>query len=126
MPTKEYYQEHKDYYKQYTKTDAYKKKQAVWDKRKQLIHTAYLAEIKLSIGCQRCGYKEDACALDFEHIDPSTKKYQLAKMSNFSRQKVKQELEKCIVLCSNCHRIVTLRPEKRKEFYGQLYEQERE
>lgn len=55
-------------------------------------------------GCILCGENEIAC-LDFHHIDPETKEYsvsQLLRTGSFSR--AASEIEKCIVLCANCHR----------------------
>lgn len=58
--------------------------------------------------CQKCDYDKCIGALEFHHIDPSQKDFQLSKYKNTSWEKtqdiVKQELDKCIVLCANCHR----------------------
>lgn len=40
---------------------------------------------------------------DFHHIDPTQKDFTIAKTSK-SLKKLKSELDKCIVLCANCHR----------------------
>jgi formate-dependent nitrite reductase cytochrome c552 subunit len=42
--------------------------------------------------------------LEFHHRDPTQKDFSLghAKMTNF--EKVKSELDKCDLLCANCHR----------------------
>ena len=44
--------------------------------------------------------------MDFEHRDPREKKYLPARMigSNHALESVKQELDKCDVVCANCHR----------------------
>ena len=59
---------------------------------------------KKSVGCCRCPEKDIAC-LDFHHIDPATKKYTIAHMitSGKSIKTIEAEIEKCIVLCRNCH-----------------------
>lgn len=59
---------------------------------------------KLQRGCQRCGYKVCAAALDFHHKNPKIKKTSLnqAHWSPTSK-KVRIELKKCILLCKNCH-----------------------
>ena len=56
-------------------------------------------------GCSQCGEKRIAC-LDLHHVDPSTKLYTIAVcVSNVvSKQKLLDEIAKCIVLCANCHR----------------------
>lgn len=71
----------------------------------QIIH-----EEKLKRGCECCGYKEHACALDFDHLDPSTKLRDISKMHTTSILKLKAEMAKCQVLCANCHRIKTHDP----------------
>ena len=55
--------------------------------------------------CLQCGYSRNHAALDFHHIDPSTKEFalDLRALSNRKWQKVLVEAEKCILLCSNCH-----------------------
>ena len=64
-------------------------------------------EYKGNTGCIRCGYNKSNVALEFHHRVPSEKEFNL---SNFKLYKfidvVKTELDKCDVLCSNCHREV--------------------
>ena len=54
--------------------------------------------------CEICGYDKNDNAFDFHHIDPSDKKYSLSGKYNLSFEKLKDELDKCMLLCSNCHR----------------------
>jgi 5-methylcytosine-specific restriction endonuclease McrA len=57
--------------------------------------------------CERCGYSKYVGALDFHHVDPSQKDFAIAsKGYTRSWEKVINELDKCIMLCSNCHREV--------------------
>lgn len=55
-------------------------------------------------GCVVCGESDLRC-LDLHHKDPSKKKFTLS-ISNYSRTEEawKEEIEKCITLCANCHR----------------------
>lgn len=53
--------------------------------------------------CQCCGYDKCMSALDFHHLDPTKKELTLSS-SIVSWEKTKQELEKCICVCANCHR----------------------
>ena len=56
--------------------------------------------------CCICGYSKCAGALDFHHVDPKTKNsklgagYQLHKLRAAEKW---AELDKCILVCSNCH-----------------------
>jgi len=54
--------------------------------------------------CQMCGYNRCIEALQFHHKDPSQKEFGLAK-SGLTRSwaRVQREIEKCILVCSNCH-----------------------
>ena len=57
--------------------------------------------------CVDCGGTFHPCVYDFHHVDPSQKDFNLAKykcLAEFS-DKVKAELDKCVLLCSNCHRL---------------------
>jgi 5-methylcytosine-specific restriction endonuclease McrA len=57
--------------------------------------------------CQECGYDKCDEALDFHHKDPNEKDFAIgAKGYTRSWDKVKEELDKCVMLCSNCHREV--------------------
>ncbi|ASU00923.1 HNH endonuclease [Bacillus phage Anthony] len=52
--------------------------------------------------CQRCGYNKSYRALQFHHLDPEEKDFQIGgKVMLWD--KIKKELDKCILLCANCH-----------------------
>ena len=53
--------------------------------------------------CERCGYNKCMGALDFHHIDPSTKEFCLTG-NTFGIKRQMIEADKCILLCANCHR----------------------
>ena len=54
--------------------------------------------------CQVCGYSKCKRALEFHHLDPKEKDFGIAhKGYTRSWDKVKQELDKCILVCANCH-----------------------
>lgn len=55
--------------------------------------------------CQVCGYKDCLAALDFHHLDPNEKDFMVArKKLNISNKEMKEELDKTVLICSNCHR----------------------
>ena len=55
--------------------------------------------------CCKCGYDKCVDALEFHHLDPTQKDFGIAsKGYTRSWDKVKTELDKCILVCSNCHR----------------------
>lgn len=70
--------------------------------RRQLV-----AAIKLERGCASCGYKDHHAALQWHHIDPETKSFSIGRTSECTRMdRIAAEIEKCVVLCANCHAIL--------------------
>lgn len=61
--------------------------------------------IKLLGGCcQYCGYDKCSSALEFHHIDPTTKDVNFSNMRRWNFNRIKKELDNCVLLCANCHR----------------------
>ncbi len=57
--------------------------------------------------CQICSYKRCVGALELHHINKTDKTFGIGdKGYTRSWEKVKSELDKCILLCANCHREV--------------------
>lgn len=56
--------------------------------------------------CEKCGYNENLSALEFHHIDSTTKKFNLNGriLANGRYEDLLEELDKCMLLCSNCHK----------------------
>jgi hypothetical protein len=55
--------------------------------------------------CEKCGYDKYCGALEFHHLDPKEKDFQLGGIKLLKlTDSVKKELDKCILVCSNCHR----------------------
>ena len=52
--------------------------------------------------CQHCGYDKCNEALEFHHINPEEKDFGMGE--HMSWERTKKELDKCILLCANCHR----------------------
>ena len=53
--------------------------------------------------CEFCGYNKCEAALEFHHIDPSTKLFGLSGSTKALKTQLK-EADKCYLLCANCHR----------------------
>ena len=67
-----------------------------------------LPEYKVSKGCLHCGYSLSPYALDFDHLDPTIKKFDVSRrLCNGTLTSLFKEIRKCQVLCANCHRIKT-------------------
>lgn len=55
--------------------------------------------------CQCCGYHNYIGALEFHHVDPAQKDFGVSSQGyTHSWDKVKQEIDKCVLVCANCHR----------------------
>lgn len=81
----------------------------------QLTRSAFLAKIKKTKGgkCVRCGYDKCISALEFHHTDPTKKEFTISN-DHFKLREVIEEIKKCILICSNCH----------KEYHAGLWELE--
>lgn len=53
--------------------------------------------------CERCGYNKCLRALEFHHLDPSKKDFGISGCITKNVEQLKQEVDKCILVCSNCH-----------------------
>lgn len=71
--------------------------------------------------CEICGYDKNIAALEFHHIDSSQKEFSLdaRRLSNSKWDSLIEEANKCILLCSNCHREIH-NPEYSKEYVENL------
>jgi hypothetical protein len=54
--------------------------------------------------CIQCGYNKCTTALEFHHTNPSIKDFTVSNSYTKSWIDVLKELDKCILVCSNCHR----------------------
>jgi len=75
-----------------------KQKERAFTRKKQLVDSKGGC-------CEICGYKKNYSALQFHHLDPNEKDYNLdsRKLSNSTWQWCLQEVAKCQLLCANCH-----------------------
>lgn len=88
---KEYYTKNKEYYKNKAKVRTEK-------------CVEEFKEYKKNLKCSQCGESNPAC-LDFHHLDPSVKEKEVSLLiRNGNFDFLHREINKCIVLCSNCHR----------------------
>ena len=53
--------------------------------------------------CSRCGYNTSIRALEFHHLDPNEKDFGISTCLTKDFSKLKTEVDKCILVCSNCH-----------------------
>ena len=79
------------------------KKSKLTPKQKEI--KEWMENYKDNLECEECGENHPAC-LDFHHEEPKDKIYSISTMvsQGMDIKDIQEELSKCIVLCSNCHR----------------------
>lgn len=66
--------------------------------------------------CMDCGFEPvHPCQMDYDHRDSSQKVNSIAHMTLVREETLLAEIEKCDLICANCHRLRTLRRYKGKE-----------
>lgn len=97
----------KECWKETRKRNYEKNKKITFDRnnRKRTNLRKWFEEYKKTLSCIQCGENHPAC-LDFHHIDSKTKEHTISLMigGTYSIDAVKKEIDKCEVLCANCHR----------------------
>ena len=75
-----------------------------WDIQKKK-SKLFVMELKSILSCNSCVEKDPSC-LDFHHLNPKDKEFSIAVATNsgFSIKRIIEEIKKCVVVCSNCHR----------------------
>lgn len=66
-------------------------------------HKKYLVNL-LGGKCRKCGYKKCLAAFDFHHVSGNKEDNLNRMLRDVSKKKVLKEVNKCLLLCSNCHR----------------------
>ena len=73
------------------------------DERRHIEAKKIMHRLK-SNGCAICGYNKCDRALDFHHVNSEDKKFPLNVTGMKRKNKyIIEELNKCILLCKNCH-----------------------
>jgi hypothetical protein len=97
-PIDNFYKKTKDTYHSYCKNCFNEYVKQRWKDRK-------LKSIEYKGGkCSSCGYNKCPNVLEFHHRDPTQKEFEGKELRQMSWDKVIKELDKCDLLCSNCHR----------------------
>ena len=96
--SKEYYEKNKETHK------AFVTKRRISNKK---IIDKYIRELKESKPCLDCNVKYPYYVMDFDHQRDKIKAISKMVSSSCSLETIKKEIEKCEIICSNCHRIRT-------------------
>ena len=92
LAAKRHYEENAEYYLE--KNQRHREEKRLW-----------LEQLKDELKCQNCGESEPCC-LDFHHLDPQEKDFTVSQAASwgYSTERIQVEIEKCVILCANCHR----------------------
>jgi hypothetical protein len=76
-----------------------------WNKRTYQSGIEKVNKLKVERGgkCECCGYEKYLGALQFHHLDPSIKEFHLGNRRGLKEETLRNELDKCQLLCANCH-----------------------
>lgn len=87
--------------------DDYQKKARIWERKYKKEAYGILIS-KSHDGCRYCGETDFRC-LEFNHLDISKKANNISTMvsNKMSINEIEEELKKCEVVCSNCHKKIT-------------------
>jgi hypothetical protein len=72
-------------------------------------HARWLDSLR-DVPCADCHGRFPACAMDFDHRQASTKRSAVTRLiGRAGKQRIQEEVEKCDIVCANCHRLRTFR-----------------
>jgi len=90
-----------------------------------------LLEIKKSNSCMECNYVGNGTAsLDFHHVDEKNKSFRISRGYRDDRWKIQLEkiileMDKCVVLCRNCHALKHVNIDRFNRFKNRILEREK-
>ena len=98
-----------------------------WRARQAIKMREIVKEAK-SVPCAECGVEYPHYVMDLDHRDPANKDMSVANMVGQQRSlvRLKKEIAKCDVVCSNCHRVRTYNQYQAREgkpWYDRCLEQ---
>jgi hypothetical protein len=82
-------------------------------------HAEWVDSIKEATPCADCGNFFPAVCVDFDHREGEVKFKGVCWLvqNGYSREKIQEEIDKCDIVCSNCHRIRTHKSGRERPWY---------
>jgi len=71
--------------------------------------TAAMLNKLRDVPCADCGRRFPPCVMQFDHRDPASKKYEVTRVLTRAHATILEEVAKCDIVCTNCHRDRTYR-----------------
>jgi hypothetical protein len=94
--------EHREYSRQYHQKHKEERNRKAREKRRQ----NKLKAVDYKGGrCEDCKQSFHPAVYDFHHINPEEKDVALGTLMNWNWGRQQEELDKCVLLCANCHRL---------------------
>ena len=91
-----------DYQREYRKENA----ESIRARTRKKRHSRLLLGIEMLGGCcAKCKGVFDPCQYDFHHTDPTQKEFTIGENLLVGKERFINEINKCILLCANCHRL---------------------
>jgi hypothetical protein len=85
--------------------------------KRRLMIRSLLNELK-NRPCADCNVKYDPCVMDFDHLDPALKEGNINILKRWvNKAKLLAEIQKCEVVCANCHRLRSKNQREKGVFY---------
>lgn len=106
----------RELHEKYMSDPAYVEKQLENKTKRRTLLKQELVEYKGG-KCAHCLRSFHPAAMDFHHVDSSSKEKSVAVLLGGSKEKALKEIEKCILLCSNCHRTLHATEQGKKYDY---------
>ena len=83
------------------------KSEKTTDKKHKAYLVKYIQELKSSTPCMDCKILYPYYVMDFDHVRGRKHKNVMELIPTLSKKKIDEEIAKCEIVCSNCHRIRT-------------------
>ena len=105
MPIKDL-EKRREYFRRYYSynKDGYKKRRQISRKKTRTERREYIKTIKTMNYCTDCKQYYPYYVMDFDHINKDKEKTIAKLVNDGSMKKLLQEIKKCELVCSNCHR----------------------
>jgi hypothetical protein len=70
--------------------------------KQKYVSKLYVRDYKIENNCEKCGENDHNCMV-FHHDDPDSKEAKIPQLYKYGVKKVQREIDKCSLLCHNCH-----------------------
>lgn len=112
---REYYRRNRERILAQRKTNPkVREKRKDWARKSRKEKQDYVRHLKSSTPCADCSQFYPPAVMEFDHLDPSLKFKGVNRMLGQGLKKLQDEINKCELVCANCHRIRHLDDEQQR------------